>query len=114
MAKRSRLAQDVIDLAKTLKVDDKLEGLRDEDLREVDLEMAVALGMERPKAAKIACRIRLVSAAFRHTGLGAGRLNGCCVYPLQVTGSRRRCHHAAQSRVVGCGAQGLQGDFLRL
>ena len=63
MAKRSRLAEDVIGLAKTLKVDDKLEGLCDEDLREVDLETALALGMERPKAAKIACRIRSVSAS---------------------------------------------------
>jgi hypothetical protein len=61
MPKRS-LVEEVLGLAKTLKVDDKLEGLRDEDLREVDLETAVALGMERPKAAKIACRIRSACA----------------------------------------------------
>jgi len=58
MAKRSRLVAEVLVLADTLKVKDKLLTLSDDDMREVDLEIAAALGIEREKAAKIACRIR--------------------------------------------------------
>jgi len=58
MAKRSRLVAEVLMLADTLKVKDKLLTLSDNDIREVDLEIAAALGIEREKAAKIACRIR--------------------------------------------------------
>lgn len=56
--KRSRLVEEVLSLAETLKVQDKLSSLRDDEIREVDLETAAALGIEREKAAKITCRIR--------------------------------------------------------
>jgi len=58
MSKRSRLAEDVLSLAETLQVKDKLAALHDDELREVDLPIASALGIEPVKAAKIACRIR--------------------------------------------------------
>lgn len=61
MAKRSRLAAEVLSLAESLKCKDKLISLREEEIREVDLEMAAALGIDREKAAKIACRIRSAS-----------------------------------------------------
>jgi hypothetical protein len=61
MGKRSRLAAEVLSLAESLKCKDKLSALREEELREVDLETAAALGIERDKAAKIACRIRSAS-----------------------------------------------------
>jgi hypothetical protein len=56
--KRSRLAEEVLSLAETLNVKDKLGALRDADIREVDLETAVALGIDREKSAKLTCRIR--------------------------------------------------------
>jgi hypothetical protein len=63
--KRGRLAEEVLSLAETLKVKDKLGALRDEDLREVDLETAVALGIDREKSAKITCRIRCLPCPQR-------------------------------------------------
>lgn len=59
--KRSRLVEEVLSLAETLNVKDKLGALHDTDIREVDLETAVALGIDREKSAKLTCRIRFVS-----------------------------------------------------
>ena len=66
MAKRGRLATEALALADALNVSKgKLAALSDSDLREVDLETAVALGIERDKAAKLACRIRFDACACR-------------------------------------------------
>ena len=66
MAKRGRLATEAMALADALNVSKgKLAALSDSDLREVDLETAVALGIERDKAAKLACRIRFDACACR-------------------------------------------------
>ena len=56
--KWSRLAEEALSLAEKLQVKDVLIPLSDGDIREIDLEAAVSLGIERSKAAKIACRIR--------------------------------------------------------
>ena len=58
--------EEVLSLAETLNVKDKLGALHDADIREVDLETAVALGIDREKSAKLTCRIRFVSPRTRH------------------------------------------------